>query len=126
MGAILGAPATSLSSPFGCPSSVVVLDAVYHASADRVDRASATSLATAPAVGIVVHKMSPTTCILAYKGEISTFSGLVPSSTYYLDVAAGQITPSPLSTTGNILQRIGWARNPTTLVVEIDLDFQQL
>ena len=126
MAAVFGAPLTAYSAPFVCLASVGVLDAVYHDGSDHVARASAASTATAPAVGLVARKLSPTSCILVYKGEMPGFVGLVPASMYYLDVAAGQIATSPTGTVGTVLQRIGWARNSTTLVVEIDLDYQQL
>lgn len=126
MASISGASPASLSSPFVCLTGVAALAAVYHDGSDHVGLADATTAATSPAVGIVVRKPTSTTCILVYKGEVGGFIGLVPAAVYYLDVIPGGITATPTSATGTILQRIGWARNTTTLVVEIDLDYQQL
>lgn len=126
MASISGNTGLAFSQPFTCPPGVAVLGVVYHDGSDHVDRADATSEATSPAVGVVVFMASPTSCLLVYKGEMDGFVGLVPTATYYLDIVAGKITTTPPSAVGNVLQRIGWARNTTTLVVEIDLDFQLL
>lgn len=126
MAEIIGPGVDSVSAPFACLGSVSVRDAVFHDASDHVTRANASSNVVAPCVGIVLFKPNPTTCVLVYKGEMSGFIGLIPTSTYYLDTVNGQITTTPPNAVGNVLQRVGWARNATTLVVEIDLDFQLL
>jgi len=117
------------TAPYTCPATVAVNDVVYITGSDAVDKALATSVATMPAVGFVVAKPSPTTCILRYHDEQTGFAGLTPGATYYVSdtVPGGISTAAPVAPPpGHVIQRVGFARNPTTLVVFIDRDFDVL
>jgi hypothetical protein len=119
-GSFTGATLIS-SAPFNCPITVVPGDAVYATIVnDSVDRANATSFATAPIIGFAVAKPSGITCDVAYEGEISGFVGLLAGEQYYLDIVNGGITLTVPSSPGNIVQRVGIAKNATTLVAFIE------
>ena len=112
---------------YSCPSGVAVLDAVYSTGADTVDKAIATSVATLPAIGFVLSKPTITTAVVQYDGELAGFTGLIPDMTYFLSTTAGQIAKVgdagfPISLT-QCVQRLAFAKNTTTLVIETDRDF---
>lgn len=104
---------------------VAVCDAVNVNGSDQVQRADATSAATAPVAGFVSFKPTVATSKLIYSGELGGFVGLVAGASYFLDVNPGQITQVPPALpadagTGKIVQRVGIAKNATTLIVQID------
>jgi rRNA processing protein Gar1 len=73
-----------------------------------------------PAVGIVISVISPTSVTVQYSGEVSTFSGLTPGATYYLsDTVEGAVTTDAPTKIGSIVQIMGYAKDPTTLIVDI-------
>jgi hypothetical protein len=108
---------------YDCPSSVAVLDVVYLSGSDEVDKADADGMGTQPVVGFVQQKMTSTTAKVQYSGELSGFSGLVAGATYYLSQTPGVIANTAPSDSGAIVQRVGVAKNATTLVVMIDRDY---
>lgn len=121
-----GQPVLTSATIYNCPASVAVNDAIYATIVDdTVDRANATSFATAPILGFVISKPSAITCMVAYAGEVTGFVGLLAGEQYYIDVVNGMITVIVPSNPGNIVQRIGTARNSTTLVVSLD-DYTEL
>jgi hypothetical protein len=114
------------SAPLNCPAGVNLFDAVYATiTNDSVDKANATSFATAPVFGFVITKPTATTCIVAYAGEVTGFAGLLAGEQYYLDTTNGAITLIAPSGSGNIVQRIGSAKDATTLVVNLG-DYTEL
>lgn len=118
-----GGAAFQLLSPivYAAPSGSTANQAVYSNGTDSVALANATSLTTVPVLGFISSKPTSTTAIVCYSGELGGFSGLNPSSLYYLSTTPGQITTTPPSGTGNVVQPVGIARNPTTLVVGLQL-----
>lgn len=105
---------------FGCASSVPVLAPVYVSGANFVALADAADVAKGPVRGLVVSKPTPTTCTVRVEKELGGFSGLVPGETYFL-ASGGGLTRTPQSDLGTLfVQPLGWARNPTTLVIEIE------
>ena len=108
---------------YTCGLDVNVNSVVYLASPDFVDLAHANNPTTQPLIGIVQSKPNQTTAIVMYYGELTGQSGLIPSATYYLDVIPGGYTTNPPSATGLVVQKIGFAKDPTTLVLFIDRDF---
>ena len=81
---------------------VGLLDAVYQSGAGQVDRASATTLATARVVGFVrsIDEPDPGFCEVQWGGDLGGFLGLTPGAVYILSKAAGQILEE--SDTGNV------------------------
>lgn len=108
---------------FACSAGVAVNDAVYVNGSDSVDQANATTIGTAPVFGFVASKPTATTCNIIYAGELMGFVGLVPGNVYYLNTTSGGITNVAPTTSGNIVQKVGVARNSTTLVAQIHPDF---
>lgn len=114
------------STPFNCTAAEAVNDAVYLFTANEVRKADATDLTTAPAIGIIVSKTSATECNVSTDGECSTFTGLTPGALYFLAKGSpGQITTTPITGPG-IHQKLGEARNATTLMINVDSDFTEL
>lgn len=105
---------------FSCPTSVSVGDVVYQSAADAVDRASATSTATLPAIGFVITKPTTTSCTVRKEGSI-TKSGLVPRAIYSVGLTPGTITNDVSAfVTGNVVQNVATAADATTLLLSIN------
>jgi len=102
---------------FSCPAWVSVGDAAYQTGSDALDMADYGAWGTMPAFGIVESKPTDTSAIVCASGELSGFVGLVPDVPYYVG-AGGGITEVRPVVGGQIRQRIGWAKNSTTLVVD--------
>jgi hypothetical protein len=49
----------------------------------------------------------------------TALTGLTPGLTYYLSVTSGGVTTTPTTTTGQIVQEVGFAVSATTLRVNI-------
>jgi hypothetical protein len=118
-----GGTASNLQSTYSCAPSIAVNDVVYFSGTDTVALANAISISTAPAIGVVVAKPTSTTATVQWAGPATGFSSLTPDATYFLATTNGQITASPASATGNILQRLGVAEDATTLFLMVDRDF---
>lgn len=104
---------------FSCPGAVAVNDIVYISAGDTVSKANATSLATAPALGVVLAKPSGVTAQVMFgASEVTSFLGLTPGATYYLSTVPGGVTTVPPAAPGNVVQRVGQARNATTLICQ--------
>jgi len=118
---------TANKGTYQCDVSVNLHDVVYLKASDGyVYSADADDISKQPVIGIVSLKPTATTAEVTYSGEVSGFSGLSPSSTYYLSITPGQISTSTPITTGSIIQHIGFAKSSTVLVVMIDRDFVML
>lgn len=104
--------------------STAVLQAVYLSQSDTVEAASASAPATAPAVGFIQAKPSAVNAVVQYSGAIDGFSGLTPGATYFLGLTPGTITTDVSAyPTGAIVQRVGYAEDLTTLVIQLDRDY---
>lgn len=118
-----GVSAGTVEGTFACTETEAVGDAVYLFGADAVRQADASSEATAPAIGIIKEKPTSTSCVVATDGELSGFSGLTVGDIYFLSKGSpGGITNIPISGPG-VSQKLGEARNSTTLIINIDSDF---
>lgn len=113
----------SVSGTYTCSTNVNINDVVYLTSSDYVDLASATEPASQPVIGVVQSKPAIDQAVVLYYGELTGQTGLITTATYYLDVVAGGFTATPPSNIGNIVQKLGFAKDPTTLVLFIDRDF---
>ena len=108
---------------YSCLPTVNALDVVYLSAADTVDQANAAAPTGNPLIGMVSGKINPIIAEVMQDGEIDGFNGLITGSTYYLDIVPGKITNIPPSTLGTVIQRVGFAKNPTTLILMIDRDY---
>ena len=109
---------TATVSAYDCDSSIAVGEAVYLSAANTVDRATASDAAKA-AIGIVASKPTSTTAIVFDRGEVGGYVGLTVGASYFLDTTPGGIVAGAPPPSGVIVQRVGFARNSTTLVVQI-------
>jgi hypothetical protein len=112
------------SAPFACSPTLEVGEFVYLEGEDLIGPADANSLATMPCIGVVFEKPTETTATLQYIGDVGGFTGLIPDTTYYISTSVpGQIQsslPAALPGQSAVLQRIGSARNSTTLILSLD------
>lgn len=108
---------------YACPSGVAVRDVVYLTGPDAVDLADADDPLKQPVIGLVRAKPTTTTAEVLYYGDLGGFTGLSPGSTYFLSTTPGQVALAPPEDPGSISQKIGFARDATTLVVFVDRDF---
>ena len=105
---------------YTCPSLTAIGNIVKSYADGAVDKASANAEATMPVLGIVISKSSTTDCVVQYRGEIPLFAGLLVNTLYYASTVPGTITNIAPSGLGKVIQRVGIAKNPTTLVLDID------
>jgi hypothetical protein len=110
-----GGPVTGTFS-FVLPT--VVGDAVYkNGVAGEVAPADNTSIATAPAIGIVITVPVPGTAIVAFVGEVAV-AGLVTGVMYWLGTAGGLVAVGPTAPPGTVGQILGIAKDPGTLILD--------
>jgi len=121
-----GGGVSAVQDTFACPAGVAVRDAVYLSAADTVDQADANDASKQPLIGIVDSKPGALTAIVTFYGVVTGFVGLTPGATYYLSETLGQITTTAPVNPGSIVQRVGFAKNATTLIVFTDRDWVQL
>ncbi len=107
-------------------SGVMVHDFVYAVNNDIVDRAYGDTVGGipqhSPVIGMVMS-ITGSTAVVQYSGEVGGFSGLVEGSTYYLSpTSPGSVVSPSTAGTGQVLQKIGFAKDASTLVLMIDRD----
>lgn len=98
---------------------------VYQVSSDTVALADYSSLATGPAVGVVVGNPTQNTVLVQNLGSVLYtvqqafgFLPLTPDVPYYIG-AAGNITTSPNPPGGGYTQEIGYAKNTLQFVLNL-------
>lgn len=112
---------------YSCPAGVAVNDWVYLSAANTVDKADATSIATAPCIGIVTDKPTPTTAdVMQAGGPVTVGSGMTPGVKVWLDKVAGKHTQAPPSLAGNVVQELGYAKSATEIVALVDNDYIEI
>ncbi len=102
------------------PTAVAIRDLVYLTGPNSADRADNTTQSTTPARGVVFSKLTPTSAILLYSGELGGFSGLTVAE-LFLGTLGGLIDQTGLSAlvSGNVKQSVGEAINSTTLLFQL-------
>lgn len=110
---------------YECLPDVQPYMAVYIVEGNTVGRANAAMEGHYPAIGVVHSLLSPGICRIQYVGELTGFTNLKVGETYYLCGHTGyfmtQLEPDLF-----VSQKIGWARNATTMVLNIDRDMVRL
>lgn len=89
--------------------------------ANRVALADASD-GTLPAFGVVVDVIDATTCVVRQFGEVDTITGggaFTPGGTVYLSETAGTATQTPPATAGSVVQKIGFAKSTTEVILGI-------
>jgi hypothetical protein len=101
---------------YACTPRVQICDAVYLIGSELVDQASAASIATCPAMGLVIDKPSSLRATVLLQGQASGFSSLDSGKTYYLSASDGFLSTDFPSGAGNIIQTVGIAASSSKLV----------
>lgn len=113
---------TSDSGEFAVDAGVNPNELVYASGSLAAAVADNASLATAPAIGLVLDKPTTTTATILFAGKISTFSGLTVGADYFIGTSGSIITAGSLPTaSGSVIQKIGVAVSSTTLLLNIQL-----
>lgn len=106
---------------FSCSPSEWVSQAVYISGTDTVSGALASSPATGPVIGFIAEKPTDTTCRVISTGISTGWESMVAGATYYLDANwPGGINITPPSTPGQVVQKLGVAKNGEHLFIQID------
>jgi hypothetical protein len=95
---------------------------IWSSSGAKVRKANATD-DSKPAHGFVLANVSSSATATIYlPGQVITgLSSLTPGATYYLDTTGGAITATQPSTSGNLVQRVGFALSATTLLFQPEI-----
>lgn len=94
-------------------------DLVYFNGTGGVLKADATAIAK-QARGYVISAVANAAPATVFFDDSNTaLTGLTPGATYYLSVTSGGVTLTPTTTSGQIVQEIGFASSATTLRVNI-------
>lgn len=104
---------------------VALRDAVAVQGADTAVKASAGAVTARSLVGFVTA-VGGGTATVQYAGEVSGFVGLMQDGEYWLDVAAGLIVPTAPFAPGRIIRKVGVAKSPTVLVINIEGNYTEL
>jgi hypothetical protein len=104
-----------VTGSFNCISGIAVGDLVRVSASNTAHYASRSGTNRGRAMGLVTEKPTSTTCTVQFVGELAHFTGLTAGSDYYLGVD-GAISSSSSTTTGELHQWVGVAKNTTTLV----------
>jgi hypothetical protein len=109
-----------LEGSWGCTVTEQVGDAVFENVSNSVRQANASSPATMPVIGIIIQKLSSTSCIIARSGEVTLPGPLVVGQEYYASpTVPGQLTTAVPTASGQVAQYVGYAKNTTTLVIQL-------
>ena len=108
-----------LEGLWSCTVTEQVGDAVFENVANAVRQSNASSTATMPIIGVIISKPTPVTCVIARSGEVIVPGPLTVGQEYYASTTPGQLTATPPTLSGQISQYVGYARNTTTLVVQL-------
>lgn len=107
---------------YDCAESIAVGDWVAQDTADTVVLADASSEAT-PAIGLVSFKPTTTTARVLTAGPAGGFSGLTAKDRLFLSTTAGDHVVNqnwnPLPSGYKIIQRLGTAKNATTIIITL-------
>ena len=115
-----------ISSSYNAPPTATVGQLVAISANNTVVLASSGNGGNYPAIGFIGSKPTTSQAIVQYEGEIGGFTGLVPDAIYYLSSTPGAFTLTAPVLSGFIVQEIGVAKNSTTLVIKIDMDYTLL
>ena len=126
LGASAGGGGDEDTEDFFFVPGVAVGDAVYLSSANTVDKSDAVSQATMPVIGFV-KSIAFFIATVKYSGPLGGYVGLTSGKVYFARAGTpGAIVklgdPGFPANSGEVLQRLGYAKNTTTLHIEVDQD----
>lgn len=94
-------------------------DLVYFNASGAVLKADATAIAKQARGYVTVAVANAANATVFFDDSNTALTGLTPGLTYYLSVISGGVTATPTTTSGQIVQEIGFAASATTLRVNI-------
>lgn len=94
-------------------------DFVYFNASGGVLKADATAIAKQARGYVITAVANAATATVYFDDSNTAVTGLTPGATYYLSVTSGGITTTPTTTTGQIVQEVGFATTATLLRVNI-------
>ena len=105
---------------FTCDSGVAFADACYLDGTGKIQQAIATSMATSRVIGFVKEKKGDTTCFVQLSGN-APFSGSVGAGdrAYLSASAAGNITNTAPSSTGEVVAPLGIGVGDGSVVIQV-------
>lgn len=112
------ANAPSSTALLTCDSGVAVRDVVYLDGSGVAQKADASSISTAPAVGLVLDKPTSTSCNVMTYGLMTGFTGLTVGQ-LYMSETAGAVTSTAPAGAGRVFQPVGRAVSTTVVLVQI-------
>jgi len=108
-----------------CPASVVVDDLVYVtgpaiSGVIQVDIVDVTLVAKMPAIGIVIEKITSTSCRVLTQGEVTPTLTLVPGKRYFAGASGSLAVAMPTPATSGIAfsQPVGYAIDTNRLLFD--------
>ena len=99
-----------------CDVGITVDDIVYVDGSGIFQKADASDISTAKAVGLVTSKPTTTTCIITISGLISSLTGLISGTIYFLSETPGQIQNTKPAA-GSVIVPIGQSLAADKLIV---------
>lgn len=94
-------------------------DFVYVNGAGAFLKADATAIAKQARGYVITAVANAATATIFFDDSNTAKTGLTSGATYYLDVISGGVTTTPTTTTGQIVQELGFATSATNLRVNI-------
>ncbi len=110
-----------------CQAGDAVGNLVYSLADDEVETIDITDSAKMPAVGIILEKITATTCVVQTFGAYDS-AGLTPGNRYWAGPAGTPTNVIPTASPGGIaiLQVIGFAHTPDELFLDPELQAHKL
>lgn len=106
--------------PYTAAVTIAARDAVYINAADNVTPAVCTADTTSQVVGFATAGTAAAGQVnIKSSGALAGFTGLTAGSRYYLGGTAGTISTTVPSASGNSIVQVGYAKNATTLNIQI-------
>jgi hypothetical protein len=112
--------AEHLDDPYTAGEALVATDAVYISAADTVSKAECDVVTSSYLIGFATGAANTSDPVTVRKnGYLGGFSTLTAGARYYLSATAGAITATLPTGTGNVIVQAGYAKNTTTLDIQI-------
>lgn len=92
-----------------------------------VTKADVTQYTKVPSIGVIIHKLSATKCVVQMSGNVTgIYTGLTPGRSYWLGTngQANILPPSPAILGKAYLQLVGVALDPNILKLELEKDMK--
>lgn len=117
-----GSTPLGLTGIYNCALAVSIGDVVSIVGGNTVAKADATILGQRPVIGVVVDKLTGTSCVVQLHGECGVFAGtLVPDQLYFLSHVPGVLTYDTSGfNTGDTVQLVGVSKTSSILTLRFE------